>query len=66
MKVETLTFEYEHCGECPNVFDWCDTGKKGYRCNRGKRIRIIPDLWGKIPDWCPLPNKVEPVIGGKE
>ena len=61
-KQETLTFYYENCGECPNVLDYFDTGKVGYRCDRGKRIRIIHDLGGKIPDWCPLPDKIEPLI----
>lgn len=59
IKQETITFEYEHCGECPNVLGWIDTGKEGNRCDRGKRTRIIKDLWGKIPDWCPLPDKKE-------
>ena len=48
---------YEHCGECFHVLDWLDTGKQGHRCDRGKRRRIVRDLWGEIPTWCPLPDK---------
>ena len=55
MKVETITFEYEHCGECTNA-DYRGDGKK-YKCLLKKRL--IPDLWGEIPDWCPLPDKEE-------
>lgn len=60
MKVETLSFEYEYCWECPNVLDWIETGKKGDRCRkakRGKGYRIIGDIFDKIPEWCPLPDK---------
>ncbi len=57
MKVEKITLEYRHCGECPHLRDWFDTGKAGYRCS--KKRRIIPDLWGDIPDWCPLETKKE-------
>ena len=59
MKTDTLTFEYGHCGECPNVLDWFDTGKSGERCDKGKRRRIIKNLWGEIPGWCPLEDKEE-------
>ena len=46
MKIETIISEYEHCGECWHAGDICDlTGKK------------IPDMWGKIPAWCPLEDK---------
>ena len=59
MKQETITFYYEHCGECPNALDWYNKATKkwraGYRC--GKRRKLIRDLWGAIPDWCPLPDK---------
>ena len=51
-KIETITYEYEHCGGCPSSY-WLDTGKE--KC--AKRRRIIPDLWGDIPDWCPLETK---------
>ena len=46
-KIEAVSFEYEHCGDCYHAYDkTCDlTGKK------------IPEMWGKIPDWCPLENK---------
>ncbi len=53
-KQETLVFNYEHCGECPH-----SSGRAGERCDKGKRLRIIKDLWGEIPDWCPLPDKEE-------
>ena len=54
-KIETIIVEYEHCGECIYVLDWFDTGKAGHRCE--KRKRIIKELWGDIPTWCPLTNK---------
>jgi len=51
-RIEVIQFEYENCGECPNV----------EKANRGKwkcllKRKIVPDLWGKIPDWCPLEVK---------
>ncbi len=49
-KKETATFSYEACGECPHA-EWYPDDK--YKCNR-KRKRIIRDLWGEIPKWCPL------------
>ena len=55
-KIETVTQEIEHCGECPHV-DWNTAPKKHY-CIR-KELRKIPDLWGEIPDWCPLETKEE-------
>ena len=58
-KLDTYTEEYEHCGECAYAGDYFDTGKKGFRCENVKRKRVIPDLWGDIPDWCPLPDKEE-------
>ena len=56
-KVDTHTFEYNHCGECPEVLDYHDTGKKGHRCGKLKRVRILGDIWGPIPSFCPLPDK---------
>ena len=59
-RIETLTFEYEHCSECPNILDWFDTGKRGDRCEKAKRgrgYRIIKDMSGEIPKWCPLEKK---------
>jgi len=54
IKQETLTFYYEHCGECSN----CDTDSKDrWKCLLKRRI--IPDLWGEIPKWCPLESKME-------
>jgi len=52
---ETITFEYRQCFECPNVLDWFDTGKYGFRCSKCRRI--IKDIMGGIPDFCPLPKK---------
>ena len=52
IKVETLTFEYEHCGDCPHP----DQNSK-WKCSLRKRI--IPVLWGEIPEWCPLETKRE-------
>ena len=56
MKVETITYEYEHCGVCSNAYG-DPTPKKSYRCKCLKTGRVIPDIWGDIPDWCPLPDK---------
>ncbi len=55
-KKETLTVEFEHCGECSWAFDFPERDVEGYRCDNSKhlRVRIIKDLWGEIPDWCPL------------
>jgi len=52
MRIETVTYEYEHCSECPHVLDYFDTGKKGWRCELKRRI--IKEIWGEIPEWCPL------------
>lgn len=52
-KKETITYEYEHCGECPNAEDYFPELKPRYRCLKEQR-RVIKDLWGEIPDWCPL------------
>ena len=59
MKVDTVTYEIEHCGGCPHVLDWFDTGKQGERCGKGKRRKLVPDAWGEIPKWCPLETKKE-------
>ena len=53
-KVETVTMEYEHCGECPNG-DWI--GNSYLCCKIEEGEPIIKDLWGEIPKWCPLPDK---------
>jgi len=48
-KIETITFKYEHCGECPHCGGWdypCDI------CDLTKKK--TPSIWGKIPKWCPL------------
>ena len=48
MKLEIITNEIEHCGECSN----CDYNRKRYRCLLKKKR--IPEIWGEIPTWCPL------------
>lgn len=58
-KLDTITFEYAYCGECPHVLDWLDEGKLGHRCGREGQTRLIPNPWSGIPDWCPLPDKEE-------
>lgn len=56
MKIETTTCEIEHCGMCSNA-DFAPTEKNKHRHKCYKTGRVIPDLWGKIPDWCPLEEK---------
>ena len=56
-KIDSLVHVFDHCGDCQHALDWIDTGKKGDRCGKGKRLRIIKDLWGEIPDFCPLEEK---------
>jgi len=58
MKQETITFEYEHCGECPNA-DYCPIKGNTHRYRCFKTKYKIPDLWGEIPKWCPLEDKRE-------
>ena len=66
-KKETVTFEYEHCGECPHAelrvngeypLHYTDPVLDGlplrYVCTRRKRNKVIKDLWGEIPNWCKL------------
>jgi len=54
-KIEVLTFEYEHCAECSNVDESTRKGK--WKCLLQRKI--VPELWGDIPGWCPLPDKVK-------
>ena len=54
-KLLTVTTEINNCGECCNVMDWHETGKKDWRCY--KHRGIIKDIWGKPPKWCPLEEK---------
>ena len=54
-KKETITNIFEHCGECPhagmpNV--GFRTADYKYKCDKTRRI--IKDLWGEIPSFCPL------------
>jgi len=56
-RLETITFEYDECGECPNPLNPKETGRSGWTCAKAPK-RIIHSLWGEgIPDWCPLPKK---------
>ena len=50
-KKEMITNIYEHCGECGNCGYLCP--KERYVCTKW-HDRIIKDLWGEIPKWCPL------------
>ena len=61
MKIETITFEYQHCGECPNTISSRDTTK--WYCEKMDNKKI-PDLWGEIPKWCPLEDKAVESMGG--
>ena len=54
IRKETITFYYEHCGDCPYPIQTSE-GKEKCR----KKNRIIPDVWEEIPDWCPLEVKGE-------
>ena len=52
MKLLTSTTEIEHCGKCaecgpPIYMKW--------KCLKTRRV--IPDIWGEIPEFCPLPDK---------
>ena len=57
--VKLYTEEIEHCGECT----WSDivfvAGRESseWKCENAKD-KIIKDLWGEIPSWCLLPEKV--------
>ena len=63
-KIETIEFEYEHCGDCSNseiigspieVATAEEIKKIRWYCLKtGKKI---PVLWGEIPKWCPLEEK---------
>ena len=53
MKIETITEEIEHCGECTESA-WVPTKKDEHRYKCLKVGRVIPGLWGEIPSWCPL------------
>ncbi len=56
-KLLTVTTEVENCSGCLYILDWFDTGLRDWRCDQGKRRRIVKDIWGKIPDFCPLEEK---------
>jgi len=59
MKIETITLEYEHCGECSH----CDMRDGKWVCLLTGRKVANYRLWHKpIPDWCPLPDKEDTKI----
>ena len=55
-KIEIITFEYERCADCPNVDGMVIPHKGGWYCMLSEN-REVPDMWGDIPSWCPLPDK---------
>ena len=57
IKVETSTYEIICCGGCPYCRDY--QGKRGNRCVKGRRYKLVPDIWGEIPEWCLLETKKE-------
>ena len=57
MKVKIISTEIRRCFECCYVLCRFDTGLNGWRCDKGKRRRIIKNALGVIPDFCPLPGK---------
>lgn len=59
MKILNEPIEIEHCGECPYTEVRDKPKKVIWYCL--KLLKDIPDLWGEIPEWCPLPNKEDPI-----
>ncbi len=55
-KLETITVEIGHCGECSNA---CLVYGKSYKYKCELVSKVIEDIWGKIPKFCPLPDKEE-------
>ncbi len=63
-KIETVTdtFEYEHCAECPHCRDFGGSDDYWCTCWDDKTLTLkdkLTDIWGAIPDFCPLPDKEE-------
>ena len=56
-KVETMTFEYKNCWECSNVLGYGLRKEEPGSGKCGKTKKKISDIWGEIPEWCPLPDK---------
>ena len=52
-KIETIITAVDCCGICSNA-DHEPTHKNECRFKCHKTKRVIPDLWGEIPSWCPL------------
>ena len=55
-KIETILIEVDSCGVCSNS-DHEPTHKDRFRFKCHKTRRVIPNIWGEIPDFCPLPDK---------
>ncbi len=55
-KVGTVIVEYEHCGKCLAAL-WSFNPNKSDQSECDRTDRKIPNLWGDIPDWCPLETK---------
>ena len=51
--MKLLTTEIEKCGECCEV----EQAAEKWKCTL--KNKIVPNLWGEIPKWCPLPSKRE-------
>lgn len=52
VKLYTHTQEIEHCGECANI-----GGPIYMKWKCLIMRRVIKDIWGEIPSWCPLKEK---------
>jgi len=48
MRLLTVTTKIKHCGQCC----WVDDASGRWKCP--KKRRVIKELWGDIPEWCPL------------
>ena len=56
VKIFTHTQEIEHCWECTWIVFAVGRESSEWKCENAKD-KIIKDLWGEIPSWCPLENK---------
>jgi hypothetical protein len=57
-KIETITFKINHCGECNHCMSNWSEKRAAYRnsCELTRKQLKQDELWGEIPEWCPLPN----------
>lgn len=55
MTVKLYTKEIRGCGECPNS----SRDAYGLMCGIADRDEILDLSKKPVPDWCPLPDKVE-------